>query len=32
MEEEPPEGGGVDGECVHGDDCLDSVVLQVEEV
>ena len=27
VEEEPPEGGGVDGECVHGGDCLDGVGL-----
>jgi hypothetical protein len=27
VEEEPPEGGGVDGECVRGGDCMDGVVL-----
>ncbi len=27
VEEELPEGGGVNGECVRGGDCLDGVVL-----
>ncbi len=27
VEEEPPEGGGVNGECVCSADCLDGVVL-----
>ncbi len=27
VEEEPPEGGGVNGECVCSGDCLDGVVL-----
>jgi hypothetical protein len=27
MEGEPPEGGGVNGECVRGGDCLDGVLL-----
>jgi hypothetical protein len=27
VEEEPPEGGGVNGVCVRGGDCLDGVVL-----
>ncbi len=27
VEEEPPEGGRVNGECVRHGDCLDSVVL-----
>jgi hypothetical protein len=27
VEEEPPKGGGVNGECICGGDCLDGVVL-----
>jgi hypothetical protein len=27
VEKEPPEGGGANGECIHGGDCLDDVVL-----
>jgi hypothetical protein len=26
VEEEPPERGGVNGECIHGGDCLDGMV------
>ncbi len=32
LEEEPPEGGGVNGECIHSGDCLDGVVLKAEKV